>query len=64
MKRRWKRIGHLDIVLPTKMAIKKWLLNFHLFPIKIWQNHKYHDRFGNDNVLFNELGIMNNETEI
>ena len=46
------------------MAIKKWLLNFHLFPIKIWQNHKYHDRFGDDNVTFNELGIMNNETEI
>ena len=64
MKRRWHEIGHLDFVLPTKKLIKKWLLNFHLFAIKMWQNHTYHDRFGDENVMFNELGIMNNETEI
>ena len=24
----------------------------------------YHDRFADENVMFNELGIMNNETKI
>ena len=48
----------------NKKIDKKLLLNFHLFAIKIWQNHTYHDRFGDENVMFNELGIMNNETEI
>ena len=30
----------------------------------MWQNHTHHDRFGDENVMFNESGIINNETEI
>ena len=45
----------------SKKVNKKWLLNFHLFAIKICQNHIYHDRFGVENMMFDELGIMNNE---
>ena len=58
MKRKWQEIGHLDFVLPTKTSVKKWLLNFHLFAIKIWRNHTYHDRFGDENAMPNELGII------
>ena len=61
MKRRRKVIGHLDFALPIKNSIKKQLLNFHLFAIKTCQNHIYHDTFGVENVMFDELGIMNNE---
>ena len=35
VKRRQIEIGHLDFVSPTRKAIEKWLLNFHLFAIKI-----------------------------
>ena len=57
MNTRWKEIGHLDFVLPTKKLIKKWLLNFSLFAIKIWQNHTYHDRFSDGNVMFSKDSI-------
>ena len=36
---------------------KEWLLNFHLFAIKIWQNHTYHDRLGDGNVMYNKTEI-------
>ena len=53
MKRNWAS----RFCFTKKKFNKKWLLNFHLFAIKIWQNHIYHGRFGDGNMMFNELGI-------
>ena len=36
---------------------EEWLLNIHLFAIKIWEDHTYHDSLGDGNVMFKELGI-------